>query len=149
MYATIYEQFVQLICPYICLPKFLLPYVGTYSEVQVRGNLADQLSLFKPGWAEYAPHTTAIPLGFKKLSTFMVMVSNVVLFVHSKRVVCMNFYYGVITITIIISIHRILGTSLGFSYCCCRLFQFNTESELTKSSHNTKTFRCTPDQLVP
>ena len=66
------------------------------------GNLVDQLSLFKPGWAEYAPHTTAIPPGFKKLSTFTVMVSNVVHFVHSKRVVCMNFYNGVITITIII-----------------------------------------------
>ena len=32
-------------------------------------NLADQLTLFEPGWADFAPHTTASPLGFKKLST--------------------------------------------------------------------------------
>ena len=27
------------------------------------------VTLFKPGWAEFAPHTTASPPGFKKLST--------------------------------------------------------------------------------
>ena len=32
-------------------------------------NLADQLTLFKPGWEDFAPHTTASPIGFKKLST--------------------------------------------------------------------------------
>ena len=32
-------------------------------------NLADQLTLFKPGGQIYAPHTTASPPGFKKLST--------------------------------------------------------------------------------
>jgi hypothetical protein len=32
-------------------------------------NLADQLTLFEPEWADFAPHTTANPLGFKKLST--------------------------------------------------------------------------------
>ena len=33
-------------------------------------NLADQLTLFKPGGgADYTPHTTASPSGFKKLST--------------------------------------------------------------------------------
>ena len=32
-------------------------------------NLAGQLTLFKPGWADFAPHTTASPPGFKKLST--------------------------------------------------------------------------------
>ena len=33
-------------------------------------NLADQLTLFKPGWADFAPRTTAsLPPGFKKLST--------------------------------------------------------------------------------
>ena len=33
-------------------------------------NLRDQLTLFKPGWADCVPHTTASPLpGFKKLST--------------------------------------------------------------------------------
>ena len=32
-------------------------------------NLADQLTLFEPGWAEFAPHTTSSPTGFKKLST--------------------------------------------------------------------------------
>ena len=31
--------------------------------------LADQLTLFESGWADFAPHTTASPLGFKKLST--------------------------------------------------------------------------------
>ena len=38
-------------------------------------NLADQLTLFKPGGADYAPHTTADPpSGFKKLSTPLSMV---------------------------------------------------------------------------
>ena len=32
-------------------------------------NMADQLTLFKPRGADYAPHTTASPPGFKKLST--------------------------------------------------------------------------------
>ena len=37
-------------------------------------NLADQLTLFEPGWADFAPHTTAStptppPPRFKKLST--------------------------------------------------------------------------------
>ena len=32
-------------------------------------NMADQLTLFEPGWADFAPHNTASPLGFKKLST--------------------------------------------------------------------------------
>ena len=32
-------------------------------------NLADQLTLFKPGGADYTPHTTTSPSGFKKLST--------------------------------------------------------------------------------
>ena len=31
--------------------------------------LAAQLTLFEPGWADFAPHTTASPPGFKKLST--------------------------------------------------------------------------------
>ena len=43
-------------------------------EVQLEGgrlprNLADQVTLFKPGWADFTPHTTASPFGFKKLST--------------------------------------------------------------------------------
>ena len=33
-------------------------------------NLADKLTLFEPGWADFAPHTTTVrPPGFKKLST--------------------------------------------------------------------------------
>ena len=32
-------------------------------------NLADQLTLFEPGWADFAPHTTASPPGFKNLFT--------------------------------------------------------------------------------
>ena len=32
-------------------------------------NLAAQLTLFKPGGADFAPHTTASPPGIKKLST--------------------------------------------------------------------------------
>ena len=32
-------------------------------------NLADQLTLYKPRRADYAPYTTARPSGFKKLST--------------------------------------------------------------------------------
>ena len=32
-------------------------------------NLADQLTLFEPGGADFATHTTASPPGFKKLST--------------------------------------------------------------------------------
>ena len=32
-------------------------------------NLADQLTLLEPGWADFAPHTTVSPHGFKKLST--------------------------------------------------------------------------------
>ena len=32
-------------------------------------NLADQLTLFKPRGADNAPHTSASPPGFKKLST--------------------------------------------------------------------------------
>ena len=31
--------------------------------------LADQLTLFEPGWADFAPHNTVSPPGFKKLST--------------------------------------------------------------------------------
>ena len=31
--------------------------------------MADQLTLFVPGWADFAPHTIASPPGFKKLST--------------------------------------------------------------------------------
>ena len=31
--------------------------------------LADQLTLFKPGGADYYPNTTASPPGFKKLPT--------------------------------------------------------------------------------
>ena len=38
-------------------------------------NLADQLTLFEPGWADFVPHTTASPLGFKKLSTPLYCVS--------------------------------------------------------------------------
>ena len=48
----------------------------SYTEVWLEGggalaprNLADQLTLFKPGGADYTPHTTASPSGFKKLST--------------------------------------------------------------------------------
>ena len=33
------------------------------------GDLADQLTLLEPGWADFAPHTTVSPHGFKKLST--------------------------------------------------------------------------------
>ena len=36
---------------------------------RISQNLADQLTLFEPGWADFASHTTASPLGFKKLST--------------------------------------------------------------------------------
>ena len=32
-------------------------------------NLADQLTLLEPGWADFAPHTTVSLPGFKKLST--------------------------------------------------------------------------------
>ena len=32
-------------------------------------NVADQLTLFKPWGTDYARHTTAIPPGFKMLST--------------------------------------------------------------------------------
>ena len=32
-------------------------------------NLAHQLTLLEPGWADFAPHTTVSPPGFKKLST--------------------------------------------------------------------------------
>ena len=38
-------------------------------------NLADQLTLFEPGWADFAPHTTASPPGFKKLSTPLINYS--------------------------------------------------------------------------
>ena len=38
--------------------------------------MADQLTLFEPGWAGFAPHTIASPLGFKKLSTPLVKVKE-------------------------------------------------------------------------
>ena len=41
---------------------------GGQSPLPAR-NLADRLTLFKPGGADYAPHTTSSPPGFKKLST--------------------------------------------------------------------------------
>ena len=37
--------------------------------------MADQLTLFKPRGADYAPHLTSSPLGFKKLSTPLWWVS--------------------------------------------------------------------------
>ena len=40
-------------------------------------NLAEQLTLFKPRGADYAPHTTASPPGFKKLSTPLVTLRNI------------------------------------------------------------------------
>ena len=39
------------------------------SRTFLHTNLVDQLPLFKPEGADYAPHTTASPPGFKKLST--------------------------------------------------------------------------------
>ena len=39
-------------------------------------NLADQLTLFKPGGTYYAPHTPASPHGFKKLSTPLGCISR-------------------------------------------------------------------------
>ena len=32
-------------------------------------NLAEQLTLFAAGWADFAPNTTTSPSGFRKLST--------------------------------------------------------------------------------
>ena len=32
-------------------------------------DLADQSTLFEPGWADFAPHSTASPQEFRKLST--------------------------------------------------------------------------------
>ena len=42
-------------------------------------NLADQLTLFKPGWACFAPHTTASLPGFKKLSTPLKMIDQLII----------------------------------------------------------------------
>ena len=39
-------------------------------------NLADQLTLFKRGGADYAQHITASPPGFKKLSTPLETVTH-------------------------------------------------------------------------
>ena len=39
-------------------------------------NLADQLTLYEVGWSDFAPHTTASPPGFKKLSAPCVMYEN-------------------------------------------------------------------------
>jgi hypothetical protein len=42
---------------------------GRTSWARAPLNLADQFTLFKPGRADYVPHTTASPFRFKKLST--------------------------------------------------------------------------------
>ena len=42
---------------------------GGAGGAELPQTLADQLNLFKLGGANYAPHTTASPLRFKKLST--------------------------------------------------------------------------------
>ena len=55
-----------------------------YTEVQLKGgpggpesprNLENQLTLFKPRWADFSPHTAASSPGFKKLSTPLLYTS--------------------------------------------------------------------------
>ena len=43
--------------------------------------MADQLTLFEPGRADFAPHTTASPPRFKKLSTPLLYIHADVSFV--------------------------------------------------------------------
>ena len=47
-------------------------------------NLADQLTLFKPRGADYAPHTTASPPGFKTLSTPLKMMNELRIILKTK-----------------------------------------------------------------
>ena len=45
---------------------------GGAGGARAPSNLADQLTLFEPGWADFAPHAAASPPGFKKLSTSLI-----------------------------------------------------------------------------
>ena len=52
-----------------CVTDYRCVARGWARGVRAPSDLADQLTLFKPESADFAPHTTASPPGFKKLST--------------------------------------------------------------------------------
>ena len=59
----------------IFLPERVLETRGV-ARGQVSPEFADQLTLFKPGRADYTQHITASPLGFKKISTPLETVTH-------------------------------------------------------------------------
>ena len=58
-----------------CSRNQMCSYLGG-KGTQVSPEFADQLTLFKPGRADYAQHITASPPGFKKISTPLETVTH-------------------------------------------------------------------------